>query len=196
MARKPKTKLTKKPPSKKPAKPKRRARPTNQNTVRVHVVNTVGGESAPPPYTGPDRGYFAFNPVFDMGTPKQAMPPPMNAGLSIASGPVKRVSEMSAQTDVQPEGIFDRFLGEQNPTVSLGSIPEQRGAPVDVGEGSGRPLGARPLGGPGTPGMEVPEALENMTVQELREVARFQGVKKYSKKKKNQLILAIREAQR
>ena len=184
MARKPKTKLTKKPPSKKPTKPKRRARPTNQNTVRVHVVNTVGGETAPPPYTGPDRGYFAFNPVFDMGTPKQAMPPPMNAGLSIASGPVKRVSEMSAQTDVQPEGIFDRFLGEQNPTVSLGSIPEQRGAPVDVG------------GGSDTPVMERPGSLEDMTVQELREVARFQGVKKYSKKKKNQLIQAIREAQR
>ena len=196
MARKPKTKLTKKPPSKKPAKPKRRARPTNQNTVRVHVVNTVGGESAPPPYTGPDRGYFAFNPVFDMGTPKQAMPPPMNAGKSIASGPVKRVSEMSAQTEVQPEGIFDRFLGDQNPTVSLGSIPEQRGAQVDVGESPGRPLGARPLGGPGTSGMESPNFLENMTLRELKQAAKFQGVKRFSRKNKTQLIQAIREAQR
>ena len=193
MPRKPKTKLTKKP---KRAPPKRRTRPANQNTVRVHVVNSIGGESAPPPYTGPDRGYFAFNPVFDTGTPKQAMPPPMNAGLSIASGPVKRVSEMSAQTDVQPEGIFDRFLGEQNPTVSLGSIPEQRGPPVDVGEGAGTrsPRDSRALEALQAPGPSG--VLENMTVQELREVARFQGVKRYSKKKKNQLILAIREAQR
>ena len=100
MATNPKPRKTKS--KSKPKKPvKRRAtRVTNQNTVRVHVINSVGGDSAPPPpYSGPDRGYFAFNPVFDMGLPKQAIEPPMNTGLSVGSGPVRgQGTEIETQT--------------------------------------------------------------------------------------------------
>ena len=43
--------------------------PTNRNTnsVRVHIINGgVDSGTTPPPYAGPNRGYFAFNPVFDI----------------------------------------------------------------------------------------------------------------------------------
>ena len=126
MARNPKKK-SRKPKSTKPRKraPPRRA--TNQNTVRVHVVNTVGGE-APAPYTGPDRGYFAFNPVFDAGLPKQAVEPPMNLGGNIASGAVRRPIEISTQTE--PEGIFADFMDRVNPSVGIGSgIKFEPGSP-------------------------------------------------------------------
>jgi hypothetical protein len=43
--------------------------PTNRNTnsVRVHIFSGYDDGSTPPPYEGPDRSYFAFNPVFDIG---------------------------------------------------------------------------------------------------------------------------------
>ena len=176
MPRKPKTKPTKKPSAKKPAKAKRRTRPTNNNTVRVHVVNSIGGETAPPPYTGPDRGYFAFNPVFDVGTPKQAMPPPMNAGLSIASGPVRRVTEAGAQTE--NGGIYDRFVESQNPTVSTGT---------------GVPLGAP--GASMAPGVsKVDRGTDPFpSSDELKRQARSLGVKGYGGMSKGDLWQAIQK---
>ena len=175
MARNPKKK------SRKPTKAKKRAPPrraTNTNTVRVHVVNTVGGE-APAPYTGPDRGYFAFNPVFDMGTPKQALTPPMNIGANIASGPIKRQSEISTQT----EGIFDDYMERANESMSLGS-----------GRGDGglsfAAMSPRQATPPVTP---KPDKLPHeMTRNELRDVVREMGIAPGSKNKAQLLAIVQR----
>ena len=66
---KPKAKV--KTPKKKPSTHKEMP-PINRNTnsVRVHIINGSVGGSAPPPYAGSDRSYFAFNPVFDIGLQK------------------------------------------------------------------------------------------------------------------------------
>jgi len=104
--------------AKKPAeKPKPRA-PINRNTnsVRVHIIS--GGEPAPPPYTGPARESFVFNPVFDMGGPKAQMLPPMNSGEAILASPVRRVSKMQTQAG---DGIFDRFVASANPSMGTGT---------------------------------------------------------------------------
>ena len=172
MATNPKPRKTKS--KSKPKKPvKRRAtRVTNQNTVRVHVINSVGGDSAPPPpYSGPDRGYFAFNPVFDLGGPKQNIDPPMNTGPSISSAPVKRPTEMSTQT--QPEGIFEDFVSRTNPSV--GDMVE-----ADAGPSSQIPLDSK---------------IETMKVSEMRKVLRDRGFPSRLVKnmRKNELIVALRE---
>jgi hypothetical protein len=120
--KKPQAKKSKKAPAKKPRAPANR----NTNSVRVHIINSSGGDSAPPPYSGPDRSYFAFNPVFDMGGPKAQMLPPMNSGVPISDSPVRRVSEIQTQAG---DGIFDRFVAGANPSISTGSG-------FDVGESS------------------------------------------------------------
>ncbi len=112
--------VAKKPkPAKKPAKkPKSRATVNcNTNSVRVHIIN--GGEPAPPPYTWPDRGSFAFNPVFDMGGPKAPMLPPMISAVALAASPVNRVTEMQTQAG---DGIFDRFVASANPSMGTGTF--------------------------------------------------------------------------
>ena len=169
MATNPKPRKTKS--KSKPKKPiKRRAtRVTNQNTVRVHVINSVGGDSAPPPpYSGPDRGYFAFNPVFAMGLPKQNIDPPMNSGPSISSAPVKRPIEMSTQT--QPEGIFEDFVSRAHPSVGE----------VEAGPSSPIPLDSK---------------IETMKVSEMRKALRDRGFPSRLVKnmRKNELIEALRE---
>ncbi len=129
MPRNPKKNPAKKPPARKPSKTAKKPRtPTNRNTnsVRVHIINSSGGDSAPPPYSGPDRSYFAFNPVFDMGGPKAPMLPPINSGVPISESPVRRVSEIQTQAG---DGIFDRFVAGTNPSISTGSG-------FDVGESS------------------------------------------------------------
>lgn len=103
-------------PKKAPAKPKARARrqaPVNRNTnsVRVNVVNRVGGGgAAAPAYTGPDRGYFAFNPVFDAGGAKQPALPPMNTGIPTGAGPVSRTGAAEV-ADATPAGVALRTGG-------------------------------------------------------------------------------------
>ena len=171
MATNPKPRKTRtKSKGKKPVK--RRTRVTNQNTVRVHVINSVGGDSAPPPpYSGPDRGYFAFNPVFDLGGPKQTIDPPMNHGLSISSAPVRRPTEMSTQA--QPEGIFEEFVARTNTSVG------------DMGE---------PEAGPSSPTPRESD-IEKMKVSEMRKVLRDRGFPSRLVKnmRKNELIVALRE---
>jgi len=177
MARNPKKKTSKPTKSKKRAPPRRAA---NTNTVRVHVVNTVGGE-APAPYTGPDRGYFAFNPVFDVGTPKQPQTPPMNIGANIASGPIKRQSEISTQT----EGIFADYMERAHDTMSLGSGRGDGG--LSFADMSPRQPTPTP---PMTPRMgKLPE---EMTRNELRDVVRGMGVPVGSKTKAQLLAIVQR----
>ena len=182
MARNPKKK-SRKPKSTKPRKraPPRRA--TNQNTVRVHVVNTVGGE-APAPYTGPDRGYFAFNPVFDAGLPKQAVEPPMNLGGNIASGPIKRQSEISTQTG-GAEGIFADYRERGNDSMSIGSGRDL--SFVDMS-----PRQPSPPFQPTPPTTPKPDAKlpENMTRNELRDVVRSMGVP-LGRKNKAELLAIV-----
>ena len=98
-------------PKAKPRKPRaRRQAPVNRNTVKVSVVNRVGGggPAAAPPYAGPDRSYFAFNPVFDAGGAKQPALPPANEGPPIASGPIKRV-------DISYKSPFEQAALELDP---------------------------------------------------------------------------------
>ena len=98
MAKNPK-KRSKKSGKRKPAKHATPATNRNVNTVKVHV--NLGGEAVtpPPPYSGPDRGYFAFNPVFDVGGSKQPLVPPMNTGVAISTGPVKRGTDTATQIE-------------------------------------------------------------------------------------------------
>jgi len=114
-------------PTKRPAqKPKPRA-PMNRNinSLRVHIIN--GGEPTPPPYAGPDRGSFAFNPVFNMGGPKAQMLPRMNSGVTISASPANRVAEMQTQAS---DGIFNRFAAGVNPSMGTGTF--------EAGESSSR----------------------------------------------------------
>ena len=168
----PKKKLVaaKKPPAKKPAKkpskkPKHRA-PVNRNTnsVRVHIIN--GGETAPPPYSGPDRGSFAFNPVFDMGGTKAPMLPPMNSGVALSASPVNRVAEMQTQTG--DGGIFDRFAAGVNPSMGTGTF--------EAGESS-------------------QQIYDDMNMNQLKDIASRMGLK-IKKKSKIQLAKDIKEAMR
>jgi hypothetical protein len=76
--------------------------PTNRNTnsVRVHIINGgVDGGSAPK-YTGPDRGTFAFNPVFDMGFQKALDSPKVSISKPLDVTPLKRVNEIQTQTGI------------------------------------------------------------------------------------------------
>jgi hypothetical protein len=167
MPRNPKKPQAKKPPARKPSKkaPAKKPRtPTNRNnnSVRVHIINSSGGESAPPPYSGPDRSSFAFNPVFDMGGPKAQMLPPMNSGVPISESPVKRVSEIQTQAG---DGIFDRFVAGTNPSMSTGSG-------FEVGESSR--------------GTEVVDPFDSLTLKELQDLAAKMGVR-YKKKGETRL---------
>jgi hypothetical protein len=78
-----------KPKAKSSKKKSKQSRPPvnrNTNSVRVHIINgDVDGGSAPPPYAGLDRSYFAFNPVFEIGLQKGSNQPPMNTGDPIFS---------------------------------------------------------------------------------------------------------------
>ncbi len=163
-AKKPEKKTAKKPAK----KPKPRA-PINRNTnsVRAHIIN--GGEPAPPPYSGPDRGSFAFNPVFDIGGPKAPMSPPMNFGVALAASPVNRVAEMQTQTG---DGIFDRFVASANPSMGIGTG-------FEVGESS-------------------QQAYDSMTRKDLIHIALNLGMerKKVNKANKLQLAKDIKEAVR
>ncbi len=113
----------KKPPAKKHSKkaPAKKPRtPTNRNTnsVRVHIINSSCGDSAPPPYSRPDKSSFVFNPVFDIGGPKAQMLPPMNTRLPLSEAPVKRVREIQTKAG---GGVFDRFVAGTNPSMSARS---------------------------------------------------------------------------
>lgn len=127
MPRNPRKPQAKKPPASKPSKkaPAKKPRaPTNRNTnsVRVHIINSSGGDSAPPPYAGPDRSSFVFNPVFDMGRPMAERMPPMNY-----AGPL---SEPTASR-VQAGAV-------NNPSMSTGSG-------FEVGESSNAPERRDPI---------------------------------------------------
>ena len=174
MATNPKPRKTKS--KSKPKKPvKRRAtRVTNQNTVRVHVINSVGGDSAPPPpYSGPDRGYFAFNPVFDLGGPKQPVLPPMNTGIGVATGPIKREAELA---EPDREGIFEGFLDRAHESLGLGSgVKLEPGSPVSVVD----------------KGIVTDKMPEEMTRNELRDIVKNMGIS-IGKKKKNELLRIVK----
>ena len=179
----PKTKpVASKKPAKKPAKrpakkPKPRAPITrNTNSVRVHIIN--GGDPAPPPYTGPDRGSFVFNPVFDMDSQKAQMLPPMNSSVALAASPVNRVTEMQTQAG---DGLFDRFVASANPSMGTGT---GLGAPspfsrMEVGESS-------------------QQAYDNMSRKKLIHITLNLGKerKKVNKANKLQLAKDVKEAMR
>jgi len=106
MATKPKSKRKTSKPKAKPRKaPVRRV--NNQNTVRVHVINSVGGGGAqPPPYTGPDRGLSIFTPYFHVPEKEQKRVP-MSSGVSLSSTPIMS-KEIDTQTDpimMEPEEV-------------------------------------------------------------------------------------------
>ena len=185
MARNPKKKSRKS----KSTKPKKKAparRVTNSNTVKVHVINTVGGGDTPAPYTGPDRGYFAFNPVFDAGLPKQAIEPPMILWANIASGPIKRKSEISTRTG-GAEGIFADYRERVNDSMSIGS-----GRGLSFADMS--PRQPSPPIQPTPPATPKPDAKlpEEMSRNELRDVVRSMGIPVGSKKKAELLAIVQR----
>jgi len=109
-------------PKKKTTTRKERA-PINRNTnsVRVHIINGgIDGGSAPPPYAGPNRSYFAFTPVFDMGLQKASNQPPMNTGDHVSAGHIKPAAEIPTQV-ASDRGLFDTFLSITNSSMSMGS---------------------------------------------------------------------------
>ncbi len=92
--------------------------PTNRNTnsVRVHIINGgVDGGSAPPTYAGQDRGYFAFNPVFDIGLQKPSNQPPMNTSEPLSAGPIKRAAEIPTQSS--NGSLLDTSLSRTNSSM-------------------------------------------------------------------------------
>jgi hypothetical protein len=96
-------KKTKKPKAKTPKKKTTTTRPripTNRNTnsVRVHIINGGIDGGSTPKYTGPDRGTFAFNHVFDMGFQKALDSPKVSISKPLDVTPLKRVNEIQTQT--------------------------------------------------------------------------------------------------
>ena len=95
--------------------------PTNRNTnsVRVHIINGSDSGTAPPPYAGLDRSYFAFNPVFEMGLQKATNQPHMNTGDPVSVGPLNRAAEIPTQ--VVGYGLFNSFILSTNSSMPMGS---------------------------------------------------------------------------
>ena len=109
-------------PKRKTSKPKAKPRKTpvrrvnNQNTVRVHVINSIGGGAQPPPYTGPDRGFSFFIPE-----KTQTMIPRGNTGVSLSATPIMG-KEIETQTDMimdEPEVEMMEPILTQNRFDSL-----------------------------------------------------------------------------
>jgi hypothetical protein len=149
--------------------------PTNRNTnsVRVHIINGSDSGSAPPPYVGPDRSYFAFNPVFDIGLQKTPNQPPMNTGDPISAGPIKRAVEIPTQ--VVDNGLFNTFLSRTNSSMSMGSG-------LEIGQSSS--------------GMQTDPMMEDWDIKQLRAMARSIGVPYDRKTSRIQLIENIKVSNR
>ena len=180
MARNPKKSKAKKPKGKKGNRLRGgRKTGTARKQPNINVKVNVGGEPQGV-YKGPDRGYYSFNPVHDFGLPKQAITPPMNAGMSITSGAVSRPMERSSQTE--PEGIYEEFVDRTNPTVSLGSgISFVAGSPRQPS-----PFQPTPPTTP-KPDDKLPE---DMTRNELRDVVRSMGIP-LGRKNKAELLAIV-----
>lgn len=169
MARNPRKTKPKKPKGKK--KPAKRAPPQNRNTntVKVHV-NLAGESAAAPPYAGPDRGYFAFNPVFDVGGPKQASLPPMNTGEPISAGPVRRVADEAEASASRPP--------------SMGETSERRVEPAGSSERLNLGLSMNDWHQMEGDTFRV----EKITKPELRSMLEARGITGLSRKTKAELI--------
>jgi hypothetical protein len=168
-------KKTKKPKAKTPKKKTKQPRPPinrNTNSVRVHIINGSDGGLAPPPYAGPDRSYFAFNPVFDMGLQKTSNQPPMNTGDPVSAGPIKRVAEIPTQAG--NGGLFDTSLSRTNSSMSIGSG-------LEIGQSSTE--------------MQTDPELRDMEIGKLKNMALKLGMdrQKVKKASKIQLVKSIGE---
>lgn len=148
--------------------------PTNRNTnsVRVHIINGSDSGTAPPPYVGPDRSYFAFNPVFDIGLQKTPNQPPMNTGDPVSAGPIKRAVEIPTQSG--NGGLFDTSISRTNSSMSIGSG-------LEIGQSSR--------------GMQTDPELRDMEISQLKNMAMKLGMdrQKVKKASKIQLVKSIGE---
>jgi hypothetical protein len=166
-AKTPKKKTTTRPQSRKGAK-RDNVPPTNRNTnsVRVHIINGSDSGTFPHLYAGPNRSYFAFSPVFDMGLQKASNQPPINTGDPISAGPIKRAAEIPPQ--VVSDGLFNTFLSRKNSSMSMGSG-------LEIWQSSR--------------GMQTDPELRDMEISQLKNMATKLGMDRQKVKKASKIQL-------